>query len=79
MAAASTLLTELEAIIQARQQGNDAQHVARSAWGRSVSLVSLPELYKIRSDLKAQIAAASATDGTKMPIKQFAARFGRPT
>jgi len=79
MASDATLLAELEAIIQARQQGDDAQFVAHSGWGRSMSLVTLTELYKIRSDLKAQIAAASATDGTKMPIKQFAARFGRPT
>lgn len=61
MATAATLLAELEDLIQARQQGNDAQLVARSAWGRSVSLVSLPELYKIRADLKREAAAAGGS------------------
>ncbi len=79
MASASILLAELETIIQARQQGSDAQFAARSGWGRSISLMPLEELYKLRRQLKAEVAAASATGGTKMPIKQFAARFGRPT
>jgi hypothetical protein len=37
LATASTLLAELETIIQARQQGNDAQHVARSAYERAIA------------------------------------------